>query len=88
MALRHGGRRVFYVREALAREVPARALGWWNLKTEGEYLEYRGATYAGARRYEPGTLPTANLAALVGASLDLLAAMGPEAVRARILENV
>jgi cysteine desulfurase / selenocysteine lyase len=81
------GGAVFYVREGVREKVPARALGWWNLKTEGEYLEYRGAIYSGARRYEPGTLPTANLAAL-SASLDLLAEMGPEAVRSRILENV
>jgi cysteine desulfurase / selenocysteine lyase len=79
---------VLFVDEDSREKVPARALGWWNLKTEGEYLEYRGATlYAGARRYEPGSLPTANLAAL-GASLDLLAAMGPEEIRARILRNV
>src|SRR5262245_1048854 len=79
---------VMFVDEASRDRVPARALGWWNLKTEGEYLEYRGATlYSGARRYEPGALPTANLAAL-GAALDLLAAMGPDAIRSRILENV
>jgi cysteine desulfurase / selenocysteine lyase len=81
------GGAVFYVREGVRDKVPARALGWWNLKTEGEYLEYRGAIYSGARRYEPGTLPTANLAAL-SAALDLLAEMGPETVRSRILENV
>ena len=79
---------VMFVDEASRDRVPARALGWWNLKTEGEYLEYRGAAlYSSARRYEPGALPTANLAAL-GASLDLLAAMEPGATRSRILENV
>jgi selenocysteine lyase/cysteine desulfurase len=81
------GGAVFYVRDGARERVPARALGWWNLKTEGEYLQYRGATYSGARRYEPGSLPTANLAGL-STALDLLAAMGPETVRARILENV
>jgi len=79
------GGAVFYVHEAAREKVPARALGWWNLKTEGEYLEYRNPTpYAGARRYEPGTLPTVNVAGL-GASLDLLAEMGPDTVLARIL---
>jgi cysteine desulfurase / selenocysteine lyase len=78
---------VFYVSEAARERVPARATGWWNLKTEGEYLEYKAAPYTGARRYEPGTLPAANVAAL-GAALDLLADMGPDTVRARILENV
>jgi selenocysteine lyase/cysteine desulfurase len=81
------GGAVFYVREGAREKIPARALGWWNLKTEGEYLEYRGTTYSGARRYEPGSLPTVNLAGL-SASLDLLAEMGAPTVRARILENV
>ena len=78
---------VFYVREGIREKVPARALGWWNLKADGEYLEYRGSPYSGARRYEPGSLPTANLAGL-SAALDLLADMGAENVRSRILENV
>ncbi|MGE5413615.1 MAG: aminotransferase class V-fold PLP-dependent enzyme [Syntrophomonadaceae bacterium] len=78
---------ILYVAEGARERVPARAWGWWNLKTEGDYLDYRGALYAGARRYEPGTLPTVNIAAL-GAALDLLAAMGAEAIRSRILENV
>lgn len=77
----------FFVDERAREKVPARASGWWNLKTEGEYLEYRGATqYSGARRYEPGTLPTVNVAGL-GAALDLLTAMGPETVLARILDT-
>lgn len=78
---------LFYVNESSREKVPARALGWWNLETEGEYLDYKAALYAGARRYEPGILPTVNVAAL-GASIDLLAEMGPESVRARILQNV
>ncbi len=78
---------ILYVAETAKERVPARAWGWWNLQTEGEYLEYRGALYSGARRYEPGSLPTANLAGL-GAALDLLADMGGGAIRARILENV
>ena len=78
---------ILYVAESARERVPARAWGWWNIRTEGEYLEYRGGLYASARRYEPGALPAANLAGL-GAALDLLADMGPEAIRARILENV
>jgi cysteine desulfurase/selenocysteine lyase len=81
------GGAVFYVHESAREKVPARAAGWWNVKSEGEYLEYRNPTqYTGARRYEPGTLPTANIAAL-GAALDLLAEMGPVPVLARILET-
>jgi selenocysteine lyase/cysteine desulfurase len=81
------GGAVFYVAESARERVPARAIGWWSLKTEGEYLDYRAVPYSGARRYEPGTLPAANLRGL-GASLDLLAEMGQDAVRTRILENV
>jgi cysteine desulfurase / selenocysteine lyase len=78
---------ILYVAESARESVPARAWGWWNLRTDGEYLEYNGALYASARRYEPGALPTANLAAL-GAALDLLTDMGAGAIRSRILENV
>ena len=78
---------VLYVAEGARERVPARAFGWWNMKTDDHYLAYRGVPYAGARRYEPGTLPTANLAAL-GAALDLLADMGADAIRSRILDNV
>ncbi len=81
------GGAVFYVNEGARERVPARATGWWNLKTESEYLEYRAAPYSGARRYEPGTLPTANIAGLA-AAIDLLNAMGRDPVRARILELV
>jgi selenocysteine lyase/cysteine desulfurase len=81
------GGALFYIAESARERVPARATGWWNLKTEGEYLEYRGAPYSGARRYEPGTLPTANIAGLA-AAIDLLNEMGREAVRDRILQLV
>lgn len=81
------GGAVFYVAESARERVPARAAGWWNMKTEGEYLEHRGVTqYQGARRYEPGTLPTANIAGLA-AAIDLLQEMGQPAVRDRILKT-
>ena len=60
--------------------------GWWNVKHERSYLDYKLDLYSSARRYEPGTLPTANIAGLA-AALDLLAEAGPETVRARILET-
>jgi selenocysteine lyase/cysteine desulfurase len=81
------GGAIFYVAESARERVPARATGWWNFETEGEYLEYRGAPYSGARRYEPGTLPTANIAGLA-AAIDLLNEMGRQAVRDRILQLV
>jgi cysteine desulfurase/selenocysteine lyase len=43
--------------------------------------------YVFARRYEPGTLPTANIAGL-SAAVDLLGEVGPETIRTRILETV
>jgi len=78
------GGSIFFVAESARERVPAHASGWWNLKTEGDYLAYKAAPYAGARRYEPGTLPTANIAGLT-AALDFLAEMGSAAVRERIL---
>ncbi len=75
---------VFYVAEEARERVPAIVSGWWSLKTEGDYLDYRGTPYAGARRYEPGTLPMENIIGL-SASLDLLEEMGRERVRDRVL---
>src|SRR5262245_35765881 len=78
---------IFYVHEGARDRVPARAVGWWNLKTEGDYLEYgSAAVYSSARRYEPGSLPTAHIAGL-GAALDLLADMGSDAISSRILQT-
>jgi selenocysteine lyase/cysteine desulfurase len=57
------------------------------MKTEGNYLEYRGAPYASARRYEPGTLPIDHVRGL-SAALDLLEEMGRDAVLSRTLELV
>jgi selenocysteine lyase/cysteine desulfurase len=79
------GGAVFFVAEEARERVPAIASGWWSLKTEGEYLEYRATPYSGARRYEPGTLPTDHVVGL-SAALDLLNEMGREAVRDRIVE--
>jgi cysteine desulfurase/selenocysteine lyase len=79
---------VFYVAESARDRVPARAKGWWNLKTESEFLAYRDAKfYTSARRYEPGTLPTGNIAGLA-AAVDLLNAISRDAVLVRILELV
>lgn len=79
------GGAVFFVAEEARERVPAIASGWWSLKTEGEYLEYRATPYSGARRYEPGTLPTDHVLGL-SAAFDLLNDMGRTTVRDRILE--
>jgi len=66
--------------------VPPAFAGWWNIQHRGGYLDYRLDFLPGARRYEPGTLPTANVAGL-SAALDLLSEVGPPTIRARILET-
>jgi selenocysteine lyase/cysteine desulfurase len=81
------GSAIFYVNDGARDRIPAHATGWWNLKTEGDYLEYKAAPYTGARRYEPGTLPTDHIAGLA-AAIDLLSEMGRDTVNARILEIV
>jgi cysteine desulfurase/selenocysteine lyase len=75
---------VFYVAEEARDRVPAIVSGWWSIKTEGHYLEYRGAPYSSARRYEPGTLPIDHVRGLA-AALDLLEEMGRDTVRDRVL---
>lgn len=77
---------VFFVAESARERVPPLFAGWWNIRHERGYLDYDLDFYAGARRYEPGTLPTANIAGLA-AALDLLTDVGPETIRTRILET-
>jgi selenocysteine lyase/cysteine desulfurase len=82
---------VFYVSEGARERVPATAGGWWNVRHEsshaGGFLDYRLDFHLGSRRYEPGTLPTAQIRGL-GAALDLFEEMGADDVRRRILEAV
>jgi cysteine desulfurase/selenocysteine lyase len=78
---------VFFVSERARDRVPPLFAGWWNIKHEGGYLAYDMDLYESARRYEPGTLPTANIAGL-SAAVDLLSEVGPETIRTRILETV
>jgi selenocysteine lyase/cysteine desulfurase len=75
---------VFYVSEAARERVPAIASGWWNLKAEGHYLDYRGTPYTEARRYEPGSLPIDHVRALA-AAIGLLEEMGADTIRERVL---
>jgi len=79
------GSAIFYVRESARDRVPALASGWWNNSSPSSYLSYDFQPYEGARRYEPGTLPTDHIAAIAAAT-DLLEAMGRDTVHARILE--
>jgi cysteine desulfurase/selenocysteine lyase len=76
---------VFFVSESARERVPPLFAGWWNIKHERGYLDYDLDFYESARRYEPGTLATANIAGLA-AAVDLLSAVGLETIRTRILE--
>lgn len=80
------GGAIFYVSENARERVPPAFAGWWNARHRQSYLDYHVDLYSSARRYEPGTLPTANLAGL-SATLDLLAEIGPDTIRERILET-
>ena len=75
---------LFYVSEHARDRVPPLFAGWWNVKHGDSYLDYKLDWLESARRYEPGTLPTANVAGL-SAALDLLTEIGPELARERIL---
>ena len=77
---------VFYVSEGARDLVPPAFAGWWNIKHERDYLDYALEFHESARRYEPGTLPTANVAGL-SAAIDLLSEAGSETVRSRILDT-
>ena len=76
---------VFFVAESARDRVPPLFAGWWNILHAKGYLAYDLDFYGSARRYEPGTLATANIAGL-GAALDILSEAGAETVRARILK--
>jgi selenocysteine lyase/cysteine desulfurase len=75
---------IFYVSENARERLPPPFGGWWNLKKQGEYLDYSGELQLSGRRYEPGSLPIASILGL-GAALDLLAEVGVEVIRERIL---
>jgi selenocysteine lyase/cysteine desulfurase len=82
---------VFYVSEGARERVPAAFGGWWNVRHDsthsGGYLDYRLDFHLGGRRYEPGSLPTAQINGL-SAALDLLDEMKVEEISRRIVESV
>ena len=75
--LRYRGRRRLLRRRERARACPRPRAGWWNVKTRASTSSTGRLPTPGARRYEPGTLPAANIRGL-GAALDLLGEMGPD----------
>jgi cysteine desulfurase/selenocysteine lyase len=80
---------IFYVREAVRDRLPVTFGGWWNTKGEESEKGFLGELefYKSARRYEPGSLPTAQIAGLE-AAIDLLTDAGVETVPNRILQIV
>lgn len=77
---------LFYVGQRACDRLPPPFVGWWNLRMEEDagFLAESATFHSGARRYEPGSLPTAQIAGLE-ASIGLLEEIGIEAVRDRIL---
>jgi selenocysteine lyase/cysteine desulfurase len=82
---------VFYVSEGARERVPPAFGGWWNVRHEGShaggYLDYRLDFHLGGRRYEPGSIPIAQIQGL-SAALDLLEEMGAAEVTRRIVAAV
>lgn len=77
----------FYVAESARERIPAPFPGWWNVRRHESYLDYRLDFHPGGRRYEAGSLPTAQVFGLA-AAIALLEEMGPGNVRSRILATV
>jgi selenocysteine lyase/cysteine desulfurase len=82
---------VFHVSEGARERVPPAFGGWWNVRHEGShaggYLDYRLDFHLGARRYEPGSIPIAQIQGL-SAALDLLEEMDAAEVSRRIVAAV
>jgi len=74
---------VLYVNEAAQARLAPPAAGWWNVKHGGSFRDYRLHWSDGARRYEPGTLPTAQIAGLK-AAIELFDEIGMDVVQQRI----
>jgi selenocysteine lyase/cysteine desulfurase len=82
---------VFYVSENARERVPPINGGWWNVRHdsthEGGFLDYRLDFHLSARRYEPGSIPTAQIRGL-GAALDLIEEMDVEEISRRVVKSV
>jgi len=78
------GAGIFYVRRSLQSVLRPTLLGSWNVVSPDFSAQEEIAFYAGARRYEPGTL---NLPGIAGmhAAMDLLLRVGLPAIAQRIL---
>ncbi len=79
------GAGIFYVKEKRFDELRPTLLGSWNVFSPEFVAQEKIDYYAGARRYEPGSLNLpGNLA--MKASMELMAALGIEAISQRLRE--
>ena len=77
---------IFHVDEGARERVPPPFGGWWNIRHKASYLDYGLDFYEGGRRYEAGTIPTAQIFGLA-AALQLFDEIGRENVSARLAET-
>ena len=80
---------ILYVSEGARERLLPLFGGWWNTRADESgsgFLDQRMSFHVGARRYEPGSLPTAQIAGL-GAAIGILEEIGLETIRSRILET-
>ncbi len=74
---------IFYFSEKAKRRIGTPWAGWWNVPWKESQLDYRTNFFEGGRRFEPGSLPTAQVFGLA-TSLDLLTEIGIETAERRI----
>lgn len=74
---------IFYCRTELAGLLTPAVVGWMCMEDAANYGDYRYALLPDARRFEPGSYNIPGILAL-GASLDLLAAVGIDTVWQRV----
>jgi len=74
---------IFYFSEKARRRIGTPWAGWWNVPWRDSQLDYAMRFYESGRRFEPGSLPTAQIFGLSEA-LGLLAEIGLETVQSRI----
>lgn len=74
---------IFAFSEKAKKEIGTPWIGWWNVPWKESQLDYLITLPKSGRRFEPGSLPTAQLYGLA-AALELFEEMGMTTVEARI----
>ncbi|MDZ4787867.1 MAG: aminotransferase class V-fold PLP-dependent enzyme [Blastochloris sp.] len=78
------GAGIFYVKESNFSRLKPSLLGSWNVESPNYIAQDKIEFYAGARRYEPGSLNVPGILSM-RASMELLQQVGMEAVAQRLL---